>query len=182
GGTPTRHAVGVHGVHVEPIGGLLGDDEPVAVGAELHLGGSDVRAREGECSARDRRERAARSHREARDVAVSARVQHVQHVPVPVPPVATVVAAVRVPSAARLKTATALPATWLVSVYTAPGPERSAETLASRAASNDAAGPVRLRFGSHAASAAAANARKARCFGMERNLPRVVDEIVVLGK
>src|SRR6266853_2630728 len=36
--------------------------------------------------------------------------------PVPVPPVAIVPAAVSVPSALRLKTATALPATWFVSV------------------------------------------------------------------
>src|SRR6266550_6589279 len=40
--------------------------------------------------------------------------------------------------------------------------------------SNDAPGLVTLRFWSHAASAAAASARRARCLVMERNLPRVV--------
>src|SRR5439155_19452983 len=78
--------------------------------------------------------------------------------PVPVPPVATVPAEVSRPSAPRAKTATALPATRVVSVHTAPGPARSPVTWASRCAcSNAAAGLVRLRFCSHAASAAAAS-------------------------
>src|SRR5256885_13727263 len=59
--------------------------------------------------------------------------------PVPVPPVETVPAAVSRPSAPRANTATALPPTWLVSVYTAPGVGRAAETAAAPAPCSPAA-------------------------------------------
>ena len=103
--------------------------------------------------------------------------------PVPVPPVATLPAEASLPSAPRVKAATALPPTWLVSVYTAPGPARSPVTSASRAACSDAAGLVRLRFCSHAATATATSAMKAKCLVIERNLPSVVDHMLfVSGK
>src|SRR5438105_8480238 len=44
--------------------------------------------------------------------------------PVPVPPVATLPAALSVPSAARVNTATLFPATWLVRAETARAPSR----------------------------------------------------------
>src|SRR3989442_1774951 len=67
GGGPARHAVRVHGVHVELIGVLLGDHEAAAVGTKRHLRRSHVRAREGPRGARDRRESTARPDREAGD-------------------------------------------------------------------------------------------------------------------
>src|SRR5437879_4898710 len=121
GGGSARHAVRVHGVHVELIGVLLGD---------------------------------------------------------PVPPVETGPAAVSRPSAPRANTATALPPTWLVSVYTAPGFDRAAETSASRAACSAAAGPVTLGLGSHAASAAVASARTAKRVCMVRYLRKMVNYVI----
>src|SRR5256885_4887820 len=98
--------------------------------------------------------------------------------PVPVPPVETVPAAVSRPSAPRANTATALPPTWLVSVYTAPGFDRAAETSASRAACSAAAGPVTLGLGSHAASAAVASARTAKRVCMVRYLRKMVNYVI----
>src|SRR5213593_447837 len=92
--------------------------------------------------------------------------------PVPVPPVETVPAAVSRPSAPRANTATALPPTWLVSVYTAPGSDTAAETSAVRAACSAAAGPVTLGLGSHAASAAVASARTAMRVFMDLEPPK----------
>src|SRR2546421_136070 len=65
-------------------------------------------------------------------------------------------------------------------MYTARGPLLPSEpSLLCWACSDDAiaaAGLVMLRFCSHAESAAVASARKAKCFVMKRNLPRVVDD------
>ena len=86
--------------------------------------------------------------------------------PVPVPPVAALPAAASMPSAARLKTATAFPDVWLVSAYTAPGPEPSAAASAVSRAASDAAerGLVVIPpFSEHAARATAASAARAIC-------------------
>src|SRR2546426_95009 len=162
GGGPARDAARVHGIHVELIGVLLGDHEAAAVGTERHLRRSHVRAREGQ------RPSALR---------VTALCEP-RLAPVPVPPVETVPAAVSRPSAPRANTATALPPTWLVSVYTAPGSDTAAETSASRAACSAAAGPVTLGLGSHAASAAVASARTAKRVFMVRYLRKMVNGVI----
>src|SRR2546429_5607277 len=78
----------------------------------------------------------------------------------------------------RANTATALPPTWLVSVYTAPGSDTAAETSAARAACSAAAGPVTLGLGSHAASAAVASARTAKRVVMVRYLRKMGNGVV----
>src|SRR6266550_2876665 len=75
-------AVRVHGVHVEQIGVLLGDDQAAAIGAERHLRRPDVGAGEWLGGARDRSEPAGRADCEPADVAGAARVQHVECVTV----------------------------------------------------------------------------------------------------
>src|SRR6266702_7026691 len=77
--------------------------------------------------------------------------------PVPVPPVATVPAAVSVPSAARAKTATAFPDVKFIRVYTAPGAASAAAALAASLAAVARAGPVIPRSWLQAATPAAAS-------------------------
>src|SRR2546427_12985025 len=95
--------------------------------------------------------------------------------PVPVPPVATVPAAVSVPAAERWKIATAFPplaATWFISVYTAPGVSSASAALAALALSSrrrGEAGAASPRTRGEAAAPAHAPPTRANVFATDRN-------------
>src|SRR6266550_9136457 len=70
-----RAAVRSHRVDVEPVGRLLGHDQPPAIGAERDLGGTNSTSGERASRTRNRGQRATAADSDAADVAVAAGVQ-----------------------------------------------------------------------------------------------------------